>query len=410
MRLTAGRSSGGRPTELSYVGVSPGSPEAGWRGRVRRKLQIDRGAGWIMRLALSTEGASRLPAAIDLFSGVGGTALGLEWAGFDVRLAVDCDAAKANWLARNHPAAKVLGLDGSEGDLLKIEPDRLLSEAGLTPGGLSLLAGCPPCQGYSLQGNRDVEDARNLLYRRYLTFVEALRPAAIGFENVPGMETIGDGCFLSDLLSELDRIGYNVRAFHANARLLGLPQDRERIFVVGLLNSSPNLPTEGTHVEGSGPSIVDLPERALIRDEVTSRPVTYRRPPATAYARALRYDRRRPKVRNCEVTRHAEKVVRRFRTLDPGESDAATHHRRLDPAEPSTTLTAGTPSRTACRPVHPRKDRVLTVREAARLTSFPDWYEFPRQIAEAWCLIGNAVPPLMAREVFRPLWDDLAAH
>jgi DNA-cytosine methyltransferase len=363
-----------------------------------------------VHLALSTDGAEHTPTAIDLFSGVGGTALGLEWAGFDVRLAVDCDEAKARWLASNHPEAKVLGLDGTEGDVLKIEPGRLLSEAGLSAGELSLLAGCPPCQGYSLQGNRDVEDERNLLYRRYVTFVEALRPAAIGFENVPGMETIGDGCFLSDLLSELDRIGYDVRVFHANARSFGLPQDRERIFVVGLLESSPSLPAEREHSEGSGPSILDLPERALIEDEQTSKPVTYRRPPASAYARALRYDRRRPKVRNCEVTRHAEKIVRRFRALDPGETDEPTHHRRLDPDEPSTTLTAGTPSRTACRPVHPRKDRVLTVREAARLTSFPDWYQFPRQIAEAWCLIGNAVPPLMAREVFRPLWANLAGQ
>lgn len=363
-----------------------------------------------MHLALSTEGSGSRPTAIDLFSGVGGTALGLEWAGFDVRLAVDCDAAKARWLARNHPDSKVLGLEGTVGDVLKIKPATLLSEAGVSKGGLSLLAGCPPCQGYSLQGNRDVKDVRNLLYRRYITFVDALRPAVIGFENVPGMETIGDGRFLADLLSELDRIGYDVRAFHANAKSFGLPQDRERIFVVGRLHSSPSLPVERDETEGSGPSIIDLPERALIEDERVSRPVAYRSNPASPYARALRYDRRRPKVRNCEVTRHSVEIIRRFHDLECGKSDEQTRHRRLDPDEPSTTLTAGNPSRTACRPIHPVRDRVLTVREAARLTSFPDWYQFPRQVAEAWCLIGNAVPPLMARDVFRPLWKDVTVN
>jgi DNA (cytosine-5)-methyltransferase 1 len=126
------------------------------------------------------------------------------------------------------------------------------------------------------------------------------------------------------------------------------------------------------------------------------------------YARALRIDGADAAVKNCEVSRHEKGIRARFHELEPGEADPATHHRRVRASEPSTTLTAGTPSLTACRPIHPSKDRVLTVREAARLTSFPDSYRFPRQIAEAWCLIGNAVPPLMAREVFRPVWKQLA--
>lgn len=362
-----------------------------------------------MLLALPTDGGRRRPTAIDLFSGVGGTALGLEWAGFDLRLAVDFDPAKAAWLKRNHPGSKVLGVEGTDGDLRKLTASEILSQAGLSEGELDCLVGCPPCQGYSLQGNRVVDDERNFLYRRFLEIVAELEPAAVGFENVPGIETLGEGRYLADLLSELDSLGYDVRALHVNARNLGLPQDRERVFVLGLKGEEPGVPAEQDSVLGSGRAIADLPERKLIPREKESRAVAYRGDPSSDYAKALRNDSRSPTVRNCEVSRHDDDILARFRDLEPGESDPSTHHRRLDASQPSTTLTAGTPSRTACRPVHPKRDRVLTVREAARLTSFPDWYRFPRQIAEAWCLIGNAVPPLMAREVFRPLWAELAA-
>lgn len=350
-----------------------------------------------------------LPTAIDLFSGVGGTALGLGWAGFDVRLAVDCDPSKAKWLRLNHPGTPVLGVEGTNGDVRTLTPKELLATARLTKDELDILVGCPPCQGYSLQGNRDVQDERNFLYRRYLEFVRDLRPAVIGFENVPGMESLGDGVYLADLLSDLDTLGYGTRAFYVNAKQLGLPQDRERLFVIGAIEGKPSLPTPRLgRTRGAGPAIADLPERPLVLGEKQSTPVAYGCGPANDFAQALRLDTETEGVRNCEVTRHEKGIIARFRDLRPGDVDPSTHHRRLKTDEPSTTLTAGTPSRTACRPIHPVRDRVLTVREAARLTSFPDWYRFPRQIAEAWCLIGNAVPPLMARSVFRPVWEEIA--
>ena len=361
-----------------------------------------------VQLTLPVDGARRSPTAVDLFSGVGGTALGLEWAGFDLRLAVDYDPAKAKWLAKNHPGRVVLGVDGTDGDVRRLPAKEILRAARLKTGELDLLVGCPPCQGFSLQGNREVEDERNYLYRRYLELVAETEPAAVGFENVPGMETLGDGRFLADLLSELDSLGYNVLTIRANARRFGVPQDRERLFVIGMSQNEPPRPREREKERRVGPVIGDLPERTLVPHEKESMAVPYASDPSSGYAKALRTAEEDFCVRNCEVSRHAEGILARFRRLEPGDVDPATHHRRLRKEEPSTTLTAGTPSRTACRPVHPSKDRVLTVREAARLTSFPDWYRFPRQIAEAWCLIGNAVPPLMARDVFRPMWEHIA--
>jgi DNA (cytosine-5)-methyltransferase 1 len=362
-----------------------------------------------VRLAFSTDRIENRPTAIDLFSGVGGTALGLEWAGFDLRLAVDFDPAKARWLALNHPGRAVLGANGTEGDVRKLTGQQILAAGGLKRGALDLLVGCPPCQGFSLQGNRVVDDERNYLYRRFLEIVAEIGPGAIGFENVPGIETLGEGRYLQDLVSDLDGLGYVIRVFRTNAKCFGLPQDRERVFVLGMDGRKPPVPEEREDRLGAGPAISDLPERTLVLREKESAPVKYAAKPACEYAAALRNETPNEAVRNCEVSRHDDEMRSRFRELGPGESDPATRHRRLKASEPSTTLTAGTPSRTACRPVHHVRDRVLTVREAARLTSFPDRYLFPRQIAEAWCLIGNAVPPLMAREVFRPLFRTLSA-
>jgi DNA (cytosine-5)-methyltransferase 1 len=222
-------------------------------GGVSRNIHTIGWGGVSVRLALPVDEADLLPSAVDLFSGVGGTALGLEWAGFDLRLAVDFDPAKARWLEWNHPGQRVLGIEGTEGELRKLRPDEILSMARLKRGELDLLVGCPPCQGYSLQGNRLVDDERNYLYRRYLAMVAETEPTAIGFENVPGMETLGEGRFIADLLSELDSLGYNVRAVHANARRFGLPQDRERLFVIGMAGGEPPSRKNARPSAGQGP-------------------------------------------------------------------------------------------------------------------------------------------------------------
>ena len=360
-----------------------------------------------MPLRLPIKKARRQPTAIDLFSGAGGLALGLEWSGFDLRVAVDSDAGKAVWLARNHPRVKVLGTEGSAGDLRLIRGQDILAAGDLQEGELDLLVGCPPCQGYSLLGNRNVRDRRNYLYRHFLRLVSEMKPRAVGFENVPGMLSIGDGRFVADLVGSLEGLGYGVASGLVNASRFGVPQGRQRFFAIGLSDDAPSLSDGTSQPVAAGDAIADLPTRPLIPGEAATTEIAYSSQPRIAYARELRGDR--TAVGNCEVTRHVPELLKRFRSLGPGDCDSKTRHRRIDGNLPSPTLTAGTPDRTACRPVHPTENRVLTVREAARLTSFPDWYAFPRQIAEAWSHIGNSVPPLMARDVFRPLWRRLAA-
>jgi DNA (cytosine-5)-methyltransferase 1 len=358
-------------------------------------------------LALSRVKTADSPTAIDLFSGAGGTSLGLEWAGFDLRLAVDSDPRKANWISRNHPNLPVLGMEGSSGDVRALDGRMLLAAAGLQKGELDLLVGCPPCQGYSLLGNRRIVDRRNYLYRHFIRLVTQMEPRSFGFENVPGILTAGGGRFASDLIGSLEDLGYTVTAGLLNASRFGVPQARERFIALGSVEAEPRLPSGADTFVRSGPAIADLPTRSLVLGEVTSVEICYRGEPRSKYARVMRGGR--VGVANCEVTQHLPELRRRFEALGPGGVDAKTRHRRIDPESLAPTLTAGTPDRTACRPVHPSENRVLTVREAARLTSFPDWYAFPRQIAEAWSHIGNAVPPLMARDVFRPMWRALQA-
>jgi DNA (cytosine-5)-methyltransferase 1 len=335
--------------------------------------------------------------AIDLFAGGGGTTLALENAGFSVPAAVEIDPAKAETLSANHPKTAVLGHDGSIGDVTKLTGKVIMSAAGLS-GSPPLVVGCPPCQGYSMQGPRNPRDPRNRLFEEFLRLVGELRPRAVALENVPGMATLSHGRFLSSLVSGLGTYGYRTDVWQLRASDFGVPQIRQRLFVVGVrAGSLPSRP-EPSRAPTVWEAIGDLPEVPFrpIAERSTGTP--YASGAKSPYARRLRGTRKT--VTGCEVTRHDANLVDRLGALAAGEADSQTRHRRLDPNGVATTLTAGSRMRTACRPVHPFRPRVLTVREAARLASFPDSYEFPPEISEAWCQIGNAVPPVMAQAVF----------
>jgi DNA (cytosine-5)-methyltransferase 1 len=340
------------------------------------------------------------PVAIEIFSGAGGTGLGLEWAGFDTRVAAEIDREKADIYSKNHPNAFVFGSNGTEGDVRRLTGQDLASRADLGASVPDLLVGCPPCQGFSLRGKRDPNDPRNYLYLEFVRIADELRSRAIVFENVPGIVSLKGGAFLRDLLSRLKNIGYETAIWTLRASDFGVPQARNRVFVVGLRDHKPG--DEPKKKRGRKPdvwkSIADLPTTSAHGLGKPSKFVSYRGPPLSHYARFLRGSN--TTVDSCEKTRHEEALVKRFRHIKWGRMDKATYHRRLHPHEPAPTITAGSRTLTSCRPVHPYADRVLTVREAARLASFPDRYSFSPMTAEAWSQIGNAVPPLMAQAVF----------
>ena len=336
--------------------------------------------------------------ALDLFAGAGGTTLALRKAGFEVPIAVEIDPAKATTLHYNQPATSVLGVRGTVGDVTRLDASdvTLATTAGRRP--YDLVVGCPPCQGYSTQGNREPRDPRNRLFEDLLRLATALRPSAVVMENVPGMSTLSAGRFLSSFLSGLEGGGYATTIWTVRACDVGVPQLRERLFVVGMRNGNPPSPPKKQPPPTVWEAIADLPTAPynVVAEGWTHH--AYRGPAKSKYAGSLRGRKR--KVSGVTLTRHDPEVVSRLSRLKFGQLDPMTRHRRLDPNGVATTITAGSRIRTACRPAHPYEGRVLTVREAARLASFPDWYEFPENIAEAWSQIGNAVPPLMAQAVF----------
>jgi DNA (cytosine-5)-methyltransferase 1 len=350
---------------------------------------------------------AKRPTAIDLFAGAGGTTLGLRMAGFDVRVACDKDRIKAHWLAKNHRTVHVFGDGRRTGNVRLLDGGDLLTAGGLTNRAVDLLVSCPPCQGYSLQGARKVADPRNELYLEFVRITRQLKPSAVSFENVPGMLTLGDGRYLSDLVYRLEDLDYETAVWNLKASDYGVPQARERLFVVGCKGTKVSAPRRRSRPPTVAEAIEDLPTAPLEKGRDKSKRIPYLREATSKYAARLRG--RRHTVTGCEVTNHSPEIIARFHEMKPGDIDERTRHRRLDGTSQATTLTAGTKSLTACRPVHPTEDRVITVREAARLASYPDWYEFPWQIAEAWSQIGNSVPPSMAAAIFRSVRASLPA-
>lgn len=336
------------------------------------------------------------PIAIDLFSGAGGTCLGLEKAGYDVKIAVEIDPFKAETLAINHPKTKVLGHGGTAGDIRKISSDDLMA------GPVDLMVACPPCQGFSLLGNRDPSDKRNDLSMEFVRLALAIKPNRVVMENVMGMASMESGAVLKGVVSKLQENGYSVTIWSLDSADYGVPQSRKRLFVIGALGAALPSPPQKKDRVSVWEAIRDLPSirSAIIRGK-ESVPIPYKRDAISDYAILMRGDLW--EVANCELTEHAQLIKTRFSKLRWDETDPSTRHRRLHPQKVSPTLTAGSRSRTACRPVHPYADRVITVREAARLASFPDSYVFPSNKAEAWSQIGNCVPPLMAEAVFSTL-------
>lgn len=392
--------------------------------------------------------ATRRPTAVDLFSGAGGLSLGLEQAGFDVVASVEYDPVHAAVHEFNFPQTEVLCRD-----LATLDAEEL-NEAAVRgrirhrhphrwDGEIDLIAGGPPCQGFSLIGKRLIDDPRNRLVFHFFRLVTELRPRYFVMENVPGMKVGGHSSILERLIAEFEAEGYSVvRPVETlNAADFGVPQDRTRVFVLGAredqgLPSYPaptvlpvgrraRIPEGGEQLE-PGPTvweaIGDLPDLDTFPElwktdevELTSEQLTESEQRARSYARRLRgmendpLDLAHPRdwprrlLTSSMRTRHTPLSIERFSATRPGDVEPISRFLRLQPDGLCNTLRAGTGSErgayTSPRPIHPFLPRVLSVREAARIHSFPDWFRLHRTKWHGFRQIGNAVAPLVARAV-----------
>ena len=397
--------------------------------------------------------ANPRPIAVDLFAGVGGLSLGFEQAGFDVVAAVEYDPIHAAVHKYNFPNTSVVCADASnEQTVNEVVMQNAIHEGLLRhgrdlsewDGEIDAIYGGPPCQGFSMIGKRDVADNRNNLVFHFARIVEVLRPRYFVMENVPGMAAGAHGRILDTLIDRLRRADYTVHEpVTLNAKMFGVPQDRRRVILIGSRNdckvaqypSAKTYPVQksgGCNVSANdkrlpiGPTvwdaIRDLPDvdqkRKLYSSDETSIgkcEMQKLRKKVSAYAAPLRgltasiddfsYSREwdRNRITNSMLTDHDPAVVKRFAATAKGKVEKRSRFHRLHPLGLCSTLRAGTGSErgayTSPRPIHPYKARVITVREAARLHSFPDWFRFHRTKWHGFRQVGNSVPPLLGRAI-----------
>ncbi len=339
---------------------------------------------------------------IDLFAGSGGMTLGATLAGVEVRAAVELNPSACETYRSNHP-----GISLTEGDV------RGVKRFNLGPRREELIVfGGPPCQGFSTsnQRTRNAANLKNSLYLEFVRHVSIARPEWVVFENVAGILQTESGFFSEAFREALQTLGYEVRDALLNAVEHGCPQRRTRYFVVGALGRAPpDFP----------PCLADAPP--TLRDAIGDLPsllngasvdvLPYAGPPLSSYAAGLR-----SRSQGCSghlVSRNADHIVARYPYIPPGgnwrdvpgmmregHDDRRRYHsgiyRRLRDDEPSVVI--GNFRKNML--VHPRENRGLSVREAARLQSFPDDYVFRGSIGQRQQQVGNAVPPTLARRVF----------
>lgn len=354
------------------------------------------------------------PIAVDLFAGCGGLSLGFEQAGFDIVAAVEIDPVHAAVHEYNFPMAATICAD-----IKNISGSDIRERAGIGKRDVDIVFGGAPCQGFSMIGKRALDDPRNQLIGHFLRIVRDIRPKYCVLENVKGLTVGNHAKFLLELIEELQQSDYRVLLPYKvlNAAEYGVPQNRERLFLVAARSDQalPEYPEAAKGRVTIREAIGDLPDADRYDCLWEDDSVSVRWSTKSAYARKLRgqcaddgnfgYERsfNANRLTASRRTKHGEVSQQRFLAAPQGETEPHSRFFKLAWDGQSNTLRAGTDSArggfTSPRPIHPVLPRVITVREAARIHSYPDWFRFNKTKWHGFREIGNSVPPLLARAV-----------
>ena len=353
--------------------------------------------------------------AIDLFCGAGGLSEGFRQAGFRILAGNDSDPFAVETFRESHPGAIVLA-----GPIEDFTARDFLGVSSLKSGELDCLIGGPPCQAFSVYNHqRGMHDKRSGLFREYLRIVEGLMPRWVVMENVTGIMSAGNGQAVDQIIRGLGEVGYAVQTRILRAEDYGVPQERRRVFFLGNRMGLPHRWPTPTHGPGLNPfttvrdAIGDLPP--LKNGEAPIQPLMYGSAPASNYQAHLRGNM--TVVSNHVAPRLAPINLERMKHIPEGGSwrdvpfdllpagmkrarrcDHTKRYGRLRKDGLSSTILTKCDLHWGAF-IHPEQDRVLTVREAARLQSFPDWFEFIGPRTEQYVQVGNAVPPLLAKQI-----------
>lgn len=393
-----------------------------------------------------TSGAfSQVPTTIDLFCGAGGITTGFRQAGYQCLYANDCNPYAVETFKHNHPEvwAECRPIE-------KVDAEEVRKKLRLRRGELAVLVGGPPCQGFSINApDRFIDDPRNALFKHYLRFLDEFEPETFFFENVPGMLSLAGGAIFERIYTELKRHGYHLTAKILFAAHYGVPQERWRLVILGCRHApAPDAPYPTHFASGRANfrggrtmtfRLAPIERDALlpavtVADALSDLPrlgmgeggevVEYDRRAASDYARTMRNGDKHTYNHYAAVL--APQNVERLKYIRPGGSWRDIPHRLLPKGMQRARRSdhtrrygrlradglAGT-IMTKCDPhwgpvFLPDQDRALTVREAARLQSFPDNYRFFGPRVAQHEQVGNAVPVLMAKAVADALSARLA--
>lgn len=356
---------------------------------------------------------------LDLFSGCGGFGLGAELAGYDVIAAVDIEPNLQSAYRLNFPHTHAL-----QADISRLGASEWASFFGKGRPRLDLLIGGPPCQGFSRMGLRDIEDPRNELIGHYFRHVSMLRPRVFVMENVEGLMDQCNIGFLQKAISDLPANYTIVGPLVINAADLGAATNRRRVIVIGYDK------TDVDTIDSASVEDLKVSQRTTVRDAIADLPA-----PITStnrildfgwadyplksqleisnYARTQRSMPRRSigwhtaltelsqgRVSGLHSTKHTSAVLDRFIETPQGSTERISKSPRLSWSGQCPTLRAGTGAEKgsfqSVRPLHPTQPRVITVREAARLQGFPDWFVFHPTKWHSFRMIGNSVSPIVS--------------
>jgi DNA (cytosine-5)-methyltransferase 1 len=376
--------------------------------------------------------------------------LGFEQAGFDVLASVEIDPIHCAIHKYNFPHWSVICKS-----ITDISGSDIRERSQIKNREVDVVFGGSPCQGFSLMGKRALDDPRNALMAHFIRIVTELQPKYFVLENVKGLTIGKHRKFLEEVIDEFEQRGYIVQKDYQvlNAVNYGVPQSRERLFLIGCrqglklpeyplpitkspkskspklkaLKSNPNISAALANVPNAPTvweAIADLPKIELYPELIYQDYCEAEYGEASSeYSQILRCEKRRsnnfsylrtwnPNLLTSSLrTNHSSESIRRFATVECGKTDLISRFLKLDPDGVCNTLRAGTPSNrgahTSPRPIHPHLSRCITVREAARLHSYPDWFRFHRTKWHGFRQIGNSVPPLLAQAVASSLIKGL---
>ena len=382
----------------------------------------------LQRTSVDTLGPVRT--AIDLFSGAGGITLGILNAGFDVRLCSDNDSACTATHRRNFPK-----IPFRQSDIETLSGARVRELAGVATSELDLLIGGPPCQGFSIIGQRELQDPRNSLFQEFMRLAEDLQPKVIVIENVSGLATLHGGIVMQSIAKAFAKAGYVAQCAELLAAQYGVPQMRWRMFFIGWradLGRRGGFPQPTHGTAGIG---ILVPNRTIqgqyteafltIREAIGDLPplgageclTRYGGYPVGAYQEACR-ERAPATLSNHYAARLSSQNMERLKRLKPGEDwrslpfellpagmqralrkDHTRRYRRMQWNGVARSIITRFRDPKSGEYIHPSQNRTISIREAARIQSFPDWFVFEGSYSNQYVQVGNAVPPILARAV-----------